>query len=348
MSADIESCAIGAHLVLHNRASGAIVLAAPELARLLHEDPRTQAERDTLASWQSAGLFDAERYSPGQAIAARPLAGKVGLGFAAGAARATLWMPQDPLLDQLNCVLARYAQPGGAPTQPELSIEVEGDDYTLYRDGVALTERIDRDAARYACILAISEALVGGDAVAANMHASAVARGGRALVFVGGSGSGKTTTALGLMGRGWSQVADDHVPLHRNGHQVFSFPAAVGTKARSWALPEVQALFTAGREMPKVRDGVRYVEVSRQVAAGSVVPVAAVIFPTHDAGADFEMHRVTPEEALLRAIEGGARVSRGLNTLAPLARLLDQVPAYRMVYSHSGQSLDACESLPEL
>jgi len=45
------------------------------------------------------------------------------------------------------------------------------------------------------------------------LHASAVARGGRALLMAGESGSGKSSTALSLIHTGWDWLADDVVLL---------------------------------------------------------------------------------------------------------------------------------------
>jgi hypothetical protein len=45
-----------------------------------------------------------------------------------------------------------------------------------------------------------------------SIHASAVERGGRALVFVGESGAGKSTLASHLAQRGWGRLADDILP----------------------------------------------------------------------------------------------------------------------------------------
>jgi RNase adaptor protein for sRNA GlmZ degradation len=45
------------------------------------------------------------------------------------------------------------------------------------------------------------------------IHATAVARGGRAVLLVGGSGSGKSDLALRLIDRGWRLIADDRVVL---------------------------------------------------------------------------------------------------------------------------------------
>jgi len=76
------------------------------------------------------------------------------------------------------------------------------------------------------------------------VHATAVARAGRAVLLFGASGSGKSDLALRLIDRGWVLVADDQVELHRDGERLLaSCPAAiaglieargVGLIARAW------------------------------------------------------------------------------------------------------------------
>jgi RNase adaptor protein for sRNA GlmZ degradation len=60
------------------------------------------------------------------------------------------------------------------------------------------------------------------------IHATAVALGGRAVLLLGPSGSGKSDLALRLIDRGWRLVADDRVVLAaRNGNLWASAPPAI-------------------------------------------------------------------------------------------------------------------------
>lgn len=52
------------------------------------------------------------------------------------------------------------------------------------------------------------------------VHGSAVAFGGRGVLILGTSGSGKSSLALQLIGRGGQLVADDQVRLERKGESL--------------------------------------------------------------------------------------------------------------------------------
>lgn len=60
------------------------------------------------------------------------------------------------------------------------------------------------------------------------LHAGAVARGGRAVLILGDSGTGKSGLALRLLALGAALVADDRVLLQRHGDGLrASAPAAI-------------------------------------------------------------------------------------------------------------------------
>lgn len=56
------------------------------------------------------------------------------------------------------------------------------------------------------------------------LHATCVACGGRAVLLLGASGSGKSDLALRLLDRGWVLVADDQVELRRSGAGLVASP----------------------------------------------------------------------------------------------------------------------------
>ena len=56
------------------------------------------------------------------------------------------------------------------------------------------------------------------------IHGTAVAIGGRAVLLLGPSGSGKSDLALRLIGSGWTLVADDRVVLSRRSENLVAAP----------------------------------------------------------------------------------------------------------------------------
>jgi serine kinase of HPr protein (carbohydrate metabolism regulator) len=62
-------------------------------------------------------------------------------------------------------------------------------------------------------------------------HATAVAKGGRAVLIRGPSGCGKSTLALALLHQGWMLVGDDYVTLDVHEDHLVVRPAE---KLRGW------------------------------------------------------------------------------------------------------------------
>lgn len=66
---------------------------------------------------------------------------------------------------------------------------------------------------------------------AETLHASTVASGGRAVLIMGPSGSGKSDLSLRLLDRGFTLVSDDQTTLKKDGDRlVASAPATIAGK----------------------------------------------------------------------------------------------------------------------
>jgi hypothetical protein len=64
-------------------------------------------------------------------------------------------------------------------------------------------------------------------------HASAVSNGEKAVLFLGDSGNGKSTSLALLQANGFTCLADDFVPVAAEKSAVYSFPAAISIKKNS-------------------------------------------------------------------------------------------------------------------
>ena len=61
-------------------------------------------------------------------------------------------------------------------------------------------------------------------------HASAISIASQCVLFLGASGSGKSTISALLMANGYDLLADDFVPVSGSSSEVFFFPAAISVK----------------------------------------------------------------------------------------------------------------------
>ncbi|MCB8942687.1 MAG: hypothetical protein H6658_02810 [Ardenticatenaceae bacterium] len=68
------------------------------------------------------------------------------------------------------------------------------------------------------------------------LHAFGVHKDGRCLLFVGASGSGKTTTGLSLLLAGWELLANDILLLERREDGVYALPTPGGLSIREGTL----------------------------------------------------------------------------------------------------------------
>lgn len=83
-----------------------------------------------------------------------------------------------------------------------------------------------------------------------NLHASAVAAGGRAVLILGRSGAGKSALALRMIAQGADLVADDRVDLVRAGDRLLaSAPAALAGLAEARGVGLLRLPFVAGAEV---------------------------------------------------------------------------------------------------
>jgi hypothetical protein len=165
------------------------------------------------------------------------------------------------------------------------------------------------------------------------LHASAVARGGRALLMAGESCSGKSSTALSLIHAGWDWLADDVVLL-----ESAQLPRLHGL-ARGFAFDPELAQRLPGLTGEMVADK-RFAKIGGLFPARRADPSrpAALLFPKVTCVATSRMERLSSAEAfgaLLPAsggvLSGGARAQ-----MAALHDLVRAVPGYRL---HAGRDI---------
>lgn len=160
------------------------------------------------------------------------------------------------------------------------------------------------------------------------LHAFAAARDDKAVLLVGDSGAGKTTTGLALLDSGWKLLANDSPMLNGQG-QVFRYPGLIS------AHPDSFAHFSASAPLAeKEQSGEKIM-----VAAESLWPdvwaeqatVCAVLFPQIAPERGHDLHPLTPVETVRRLLphtmEQWDRETMGMH-LAALRRLAERARGY--------------------
>lgn len=180
------------------------------------------------------------------------------------------------------------------------------------------------------------------------LHASAVERGGRALVMVGASGSGKSTMAA-LLGEGdWRLMGDEFAMLNMGSGAIHAFPRLISLKNES--VPEMAARVGLDRLGPIItgtpKGTIRHMVPRADAITRMDEPAmpALLLFPTF--GGEPGLRAVPPSEAFMRLTESSTNyVALGEPAFAALTDLIARVPAVAIGYGSSAEGMAAIESL---
>lgn len=143
------------------------------------------------------------------------------------------------------------------------------------------------------------------------LHACALERGGAGLLLVGASGSGKTTTSLSLIRRGWRYLSDDAVLLRRSGGAVQAFAFRKGFSCT----PETLARFPELTGDPELGGAFGDPGGKRVVfpgpAFGTFTPACTpslVVFPTVAGGPGSALRPLGAAHSLVRLSQQSAGI----------------------------------------
>ncbi|WP_448173292.1 hypothetical protein [Rhizobacter fulvus] len=171
----------------------------------------------------------------------------------------------------------------------ERSVECEGWDDVLYALEHDLTVSLQRKRPELLFI-----------------HAAALERSGRAYLLAGASGDGKSTTAWGLLHRGFNYLSDELSPIDVSTLRVHPYPRALSLKRLP---PTSHPLPAAG--VRHLKDTVRIGAETIPVSGMRLCPIDSIVFVRHD------RLRASPTLRRLSSAEAGARLyTASLNALA--------------------------------
>ena len=170
----------------------------------------------------------------------------------------------------------------------------------------------------------------------AQVHASCVALGGRAVILCGGSGAGKTCLAYACALAGWALVSGDAVQIVRSsaGRNVIGRPYSIRFRESArWLFPELR-----NRPASRSANGKLDIEVDTAglaIATALVAGASRVVFLNREAGISRPFFSTVPFEEALAYLEGavlyGDATVRGAQKQS-LAELL-HCPVLRLTYT---------------
>ncbi|WP_168452966.1 HprK-related kinase A [Sphingopyxis microcysteis] len=180
------------------------------------------------------------------------------------------------------------------------------------------------------------------------LHASAVAKDGRALIMSGESGSGKSTLAA-LLGEGdWRLMGDEFTLIDPASGDALAFPRAVSLKNE--AIAAVAARVDVARLGPLLagtpKGDIRHLIPRADAIAAMHEPArpALLLFPRF--GGEASIEPMGEGEAFVRLTEASTNyVALGEAGFAALTRLVRETPAFGISYPDGAAGIALVEQL---
>lgn len=177
------------------------------------------------------------------------------------------------------------------------------------------------------------------------LHASAVGKGEDCILFAGDSGSGKSTSSAVLMSDGFQLIADDFVPLDKEGNIRF-FPAALSVKK--------SALNVLSEKFPELNNSqqihykhlnktIKYLVPEDELSTNSY-SAKAIIFIKYEEGASLELVKIDNADAFKELIPDTwtSKVPDNVNCFLDW---FSQMPCYSLKYSDNLQLITEVNKL---
>ncbi|HEU0066448.1 MAG TPA: HprK-related kinase A [Sphingomonas sp.] len=180
------------------------------------------------------------------------------------------------------------------------------------------------------------------------LHASAVERGGRALLMTGESGSGKSTLATVLAARGWRFMGDEFALVAPDTGAVHAFPRAISLK--NDGIAAARAAWPHGRFGPLLaatpKGDVSHLMPPADALARMDVPAAPALLLFPRFGHAAAVRSVPRSEACVRLTQASTNYTAlGEAGFVALTRLVADVPAVAIDYPDGTTACAQVEAL---
>tara|TARA_B110000027_G_scaffold129472_1_gene151077 strand:+ start:698 stop:1834 length:1137 start_codon:yes stop_codon:yes gene_type:complete len=169
-------------------------------------------------------------------------------------------------------------------------------------------------------------------------HASAVSDTQNALLFLGDSGNGKSTSLALLQTHGFTCIADDFVPVALQNQEIYSFPAAISIKKSSLEtlLPYYPELNKATEyDFKTTQKIVRYVKPNNSDYT-THLPCKGLVFIKYLENAPTTCAKISKIDAFERLVPDSWISPKKENAHAFL-NWFDHLACYQLTYSNTSQ-----------
>ncbi len=171
-------------------------------------------------------------------------------------------------------------------------------------------------------------------------HASAVSNGKKAMLFLGDSGNGKSTSLALLQANGFQCLADDFVPVDEDKQEIFSFPAAISIKKNSVAtlledypeLAEIPEFHL--KELNKI---VRYLPPNNKDYT-THLPCKALVFIKYKKRSQTVLNSIAKLEAFQKLVPDSWLSPIPKNAITFL-NWFESLPCYELTYSKNNEMI---------
>jgi len=177
-------------------------------------------------------------------------------------------------------------------------------------------------------------------------HASAVSDGKSAMLFLGDSGNGKSTSLALLQANGFTCLADDFVPVDAEKQEVYAFPSAISIKKNSLPtlLPFYPELETSAEyHFERLNKVVRYLPPNNDDYRNHL-PCKALIFVKYKAGSELKINKISNLTAFEQLVPD-SWISPKKENAKIFLNWFSDLPCYELTYSNNTKMINTVKQL---
>lgn len=178
-------------------------------------------------------------------------------------------------------------------------------------------------------------------------HASAINYKEDALLILGDSGNGKSTSLALLQAQGFLCIADDFVPVDTN-HKVVTFPAGISIKPKAVdvLISDYPSLKMAAEYYYKrLNKTVRYLP-PKNINYKKKYPCKALVFIKYDTSVELKVSKISNLEAF-ESLVPDSWISKVSENAASFLTWFSNLPCYQLTYSNNEMMYATIKSIFE-